>query len=64
MAIRKSTLSKMGGFPTNLGMKGIQVAYGEETLLQIRMRKSGIKIGYDPNWVIYHLVNNYKLCSM
>lgn len=61
MAIKKSTLKKFGGFPTNLGMSGNQIAYGEETLLQIRMRKSGMKIGYDPNWVIFHLVNRYKL---
>ena len=61
MAINKSILNKFGGFPTNLGMRGNQVAYGEETLLQIRMRNSGIEIGYDPHWVIYHLVNRYKL---
>ncbi|MFC1527585.1 glycosyltransferase family 2 protein [Candidatus Neomarinimicrobiota bacterium] len=61
MAIKKSVLNKFGGFPTNLGMSGKHVAYGEETLLQIRMRNSGIEIGYDPNWVIYHLVNRYKL---
>lgn len=61
MAIKKSALKKFGGFPTNLGMSGNQIAYGEETLLQIRMRKSGMKIGYDPNWMMYHLVNRYKL---
>ena len=61
MAIKKSILNKFGGFPTNLGMSGNQIAYGEETLLQIRMRNAGIEIGYDPNWVIYHLVNRYKL---
>ena len=61
MAIKKTILYKFGGFPTNLGMIGNRVAYGEETLLQIRMRNSGIEIGYDPNWLIYHLVNRYKL---
>ncbi len=61
MAIKKSVLYKFGGFPTNLGMSGNKVAYGEETLLQIRMRNSGLEIGYDPNWVIFHLVNRYKL---
>jgi glycosyltransferase involved in cell wall biosynthesis len=53
MAIKKTVLHKFGGFPTNLGMRGNQIAYGEETLLQIRMRKSGMEIGYDPNWVIF-----------
>ena len=61
MAIKMKVLQKFGGFPTNLGMSGNKVAYGEETLLQIRMRNSGIEIGYDPNWVMYHLVNRYKL---
>lgn len=61
MAIKKTVLQKFGGFPTNLGMNGNKIAYGEETLLQIRLRNSGIEIGYDPNWVIYHLVNRYKL---
>lgn len=61
MAIKKAVLQKFGGFPTNLGMSGNKVAYGEETLLQIRMKNSGIEIGYDPNWVMYHLVNRYKL---
>jgi len=61
MAIKKSTINKFGGFSTRLGMNGNHIAYGEETLLQIQMRKSGIKIGYDPTWEIYHLVSRYKL---
>ncbi len=61
MAIKKSILNKFNGFPVNLGMSGNHVAYGEETFLQISMRNVGIDIGYDPNWVIYHLVNRYKL---
>jgi len=61
MAIKKSVLNNFNGFPTNLGMSGDQIAYGEETSLQIRMRSAGIKIGYDPNWIMYHLVNRYKL---
>ena len=61
MAINKIVLSKIGGFPTNLGMSGNRIAYGEETLLQIRLRNLGMEIGYDPNWIIYHLVSRYKL---
>lgn len=64
MAIKKSLLHKLGGFPTNLGMSGNRIAYGEETLLQILMRNSGIEIGYDPNWIMYHLVNRYKLSPL
>ena len=61
MAINKIVLSKIGGFPTNLGMSGNRIAYGEETLVQIRLRNLGMAIGYDPNWIIYHLVSRYKL---
>ncbi|MDZ4681254.1 MAG: hypothetical protein SGI94_12515, partial [Saprospiraceae bacterium] len=49
------------GFDPALGMSGTRVAYGEETEVQYRMRKDGIEIGYDPEWVIYHLVAPYKL---
>lgn len=61
MAIKKQLLMKYNGFSTDIGMKGKNVAYGEETLLQIKLRKDGIELGYDPNWIMYHLVGKYKL---
>ena len=61
MAVKKNVLLKYGGFSTNIGMKGTNTAYGEETFLQIMLRKDGYDIGYDPNWIMYHLVGNYKL---
>lgn len=60
-AIKKRLLMIYDGFPTNVGMKGNKVAYGEETLLQIKLRNDGYEIGYDPNWIMYHLVGRYKL---
>jgi len=61
MAFEKSLLKKYGGFDPALGMSGTRVAYGEETEVQYRMRREGIEIGYDPDWIIYHLVAPYKL---
>ena len=61
MAFEKSLLTRYGGFDPALGMSGARVAYGEETEVQYRMRQDGIEIGYDPEWIIYHLVAPYKL---
>jgi glycosyltransferase involved in cell wall biosynthesis len=63
MAIKRSILIELNGFPVNLGMKGNTMAYGEETHLQYRMRKRGYTIGIIPNWYINHIVNRYKLKS-
>lgn len=61
MAIRKDILLQQGGFATNIGMSGTSIAYGEETQLQIQLRYKGYNIGYDPHWIIHHLVGKYKL---
>lgn len=60
MAIRKSRLRELKGFDTQLGMNGYMLRYGEETDLQKRMMSKGYKIGFDPNWFVYHLVPSYK----
>jgi glycosyltransferase involved in cell wall biosynthesis len=57
---KKSVLERFGGFPTTLGMSGKRVSYGEETKFQIKMRRAGLRIGFDPDLVVGHLVNNYK----
>ena len=61
MVCKKELLESFNGFAVNLGMIGNKVGYGEETDLQIRIRKKGIAIGYDPDLVIAHLVAKYKL---
>jgi len=58
--IKKNLLKKLGGFNTNLGMKGKKVAYGEETLLQMEVNKLGIPIYYLPSIRVEHLVSEYK----
>ena len=57
---KKKVLEFLGGFSTGLGMRGKKISYGEETNLQIKMRKIGFKIGFDPDLVVEHLVDNYK----
>lgn len=55
-AFRKSVLEKLGGFPTSLGMRGEKIGYGEETLLQVRMRQKGYVIGFDPELRVGHVM--------
>jgi glucosyl-dolichyl phosphate glucuronosyltransferase len=57
---KKKALESLGGFSTDLGMRGGKISYGEETNLQIKMRKIGLKIGFDPDLVVEHLVDKYK----
>lgn len=61
MAFEKALLQQYGGFNTALGMTGTKIAYGEDTEVQYRMRRDGIEIGYDPEWIILHLVTPHKL---
>lgn len=55
-AFKKSILEELGGFPTTLGMLGKKIGYGEESLLQVRMRKKGFVIGFDPELRVDHVM--------
>lgn len=57
---RRNLLCNEKGFPTHLGMKGDIIAYGEETLVQERLRRKGYKLGFDPDLLIKHYVAPYK----
>jgi len=61
LLIKKKLLHEHGGFDAGFGMKGSEVAYGEEDDFQRRMRGIGIQIAYDPSLIIYHLVPEYKM---
>jgi len=61
MAVKKEVLEILGGFSPDIGMSGDRISYGEEVLLQLRMREKGMNIGFDPELAVYHLVNTYKL---
>jgi len=63
IVIKKSALERLGGFRTDLGMKGNALGYGEETELQCRLRRTSAaaRITYSPDVVVYHLVRPEKL---
>ncbi len=60
---RRGLLEKLGGFPTNLGMKEKKISYGEETNIIVRTRNEypESKIYYDPQLIVYHLVRPNKM---
>jgi glycosyltransferase involved in cell wall biosynthesis len=60
-AFKKSVLEQFGGFPTRIGMRGRKIGYGEETLLQRRMRQRGFVIGFDPELYIQHIMLHNRL---
>ena len=59
-AFNKEILFKAGSFPLDIGMRGDIVGYGEENFLQIKIRKIGGVIGFNPSWFMFHLVAPYK----
>jgi glycosyltransferase involved in cell wall biosynthesis len=59
--IRSEALAQIGGFPDYIGMKGKQIGYAAENIVQDNLRASGFVIGYDPELSILHLVGQAKL---
>lgn len=60
MLLRRSTVLAVGGFHTGIGMIGAFLGYGEETHLQVMLRRQGGRIGFDPLWRIEHRVTLEK----
>lgn len=60
---RRSLLEAMGGFDPDFGMSGNALGYGEETVLQERIRSQlgDDVIYYDPKLYVYHLVRPNKM---
>lgn len=58
---KKEILRKFSGFREELGMKGKDTSYGEETRLIYDMAKDGNKIYYSPKIKIKHLISKRKL---
>ena len=63
MVYRKSLLEKANWFDTSFGMTGNQIAYGEETDLQIRLWQNikDLKVYYSRDLVVYHFVPPQKM---
>lgn len=60
--LRRNLLSMVGGFDPTLGMKGRQIAYGEETALlrYLYTIQASTHFYYDPRLFVYHLVRAEK----
>lgn len=58
MVYRRDMLEEMGGFDPGWGMAGKKIAYGEETDLQRRLKRSHPEavFYYHPDLYVYHLV--------
>jgi glycosyltransferase involved in cell wall biosynthesis len=61
LLIKKEVLEKAGGFPTQFGMAGNRIGYGEEDFLQRKLLDMGYKLGFDPELKIDHAVLPHKL---
>jgi len=61
LLIHKSLFEQVGFFDTELGMVGNKIGYSEETEFQMRLKKIGIKMLYDPNLSMKHVVAKQKL---
>ncbi len=59
-AFKKACIIAAGEFPTDVGMRGDVVGYGEENYLQDKMWANGNIIGFNPDWAMDHLVAEYK----
>lgn len=60
LIIKKDALALCGGFPVDSGMRGEVVGYGEENIVQQKLRDMGKTIGFCPEMVLEHLVAEYK----
>lgn len=58
LIIKKEILNRLGGFNPKLGMKGKELRYGEETrlIIEARQKIKGVKIYYNPEIEVSHLV--------
>lgn len=63
MFFSRELLKKSAGFPTEYGMQGGKIGYGEDTYFQIELRKHfpEIRIFYSPKLYLYHLVRENKM---
>lgn len=65
VAFRRSVLEALGGFAvehaTFVGMNKDKIAYGDETMLQVRMRERGFLVGFEPSMKVDHLVQRNRL---
>jgi glycosyltransferase involved in cell wall biosynthesis len=63
MFFRRDMIDKVGGFPSEYGMSGEGLGYGEETYMQMELlkRTPGLHLFFTPELHIRHLVSEKKL---
>lgn len=59
-AFQTRQLEEIGLFPTEIGMRGGIIGYGEEDAVQMKLMEKGYRLGFDPAWEMDHLVADYK----
>lgn len=61
--LRRRLLASLGGFSNSFGMNGHKIGYGEEIVLQLKIRDtlSDQLFYYDPRLYVYHLVEAKKM---
>ncbi|MEY3368238.1 MAG: hypothetical protein RI973_1393 [Bacteroidota bacterium] len=59
--VKKEALIQAGGFSTDFGMRGGNIAYGEEGVLQAKLLWKDCKLGFDPLLAVDHAVLPGKL---
>lgn len=59
MCVKREALEAVGGFRTDLGMTQ-SIGYGEEDDLQLRLQAAGYRLGFVPDWWLYHAVLSHK----
>lgn len=61
MIFKKTMLQKLGGFDPDLGMRGEEIKYGEESFLIQKALQNNYKFYYDTDLIIKHFVPEYKM---
>ncbi|MBJ6751457.1 glycosyltransferase family 2 protein [Geomonas anaerohicana] len=61
MVFRRDVLLALGGFRPELGMSGTRLCYGEETRLQIDLKRQGHQVFYVPAMRVKHLLPAQKM---
>lgn len=57
LVMRKDVFNKIGGFDINFGHNGNNIGANEDVIMQEMIRKKGLKVIYDPQFLVYHFWN-------
>lgn len=61
MAFKKEVFDNVGIFDTNLGINGKKWVGGEDSDMFLRVKKSGMKIMFNPNIQVQHKIYKYRI---